>query len=249
MNLRPHFVVAMVGLIACGGCQSLGVGKGRLASKAGLDKVDIPDGVPWKKDKDREPETPGRVVATWKDAVLQRQGKPAERGFGGRLFFYNNEEVEPIEVEGQLVVYAFDETDRDPTNAAPTKKFVFPPEQFIRHKSESDLGVSYSVWLPWGQAGGPSSKISLMARFEPLTGGSLIVSEMSNCYLPGATPMLPETRVARQSLTPVIQQASHAAETPATSTTASSAALPSGEPRQRMQTTSIKLPPRASLRR
>ena len=50
---------------------------------------------------------------------------------------------------GSLVVYAFDETDRDPANMKPDRKFVFTQEQFEKHYSKSTLGHSYSVWLPW----------------------------------------------------------------------------------------------------
>jgi hypothetical protein len=139
----------------------------------------------WGADPDEPREgTPERVVATWTDTVLQRDGQPAQRGFGGRIYFYDRG-PDPIAVKGRLVVYAFDETGRSPVDHQPTRRYVFPTEQLPLHASTSDLGPSYSVWLPWDGADGPSTEVSLVARFEPLEGGGLVVSEQARQRLPG----------------------------------------------------------------
>src|SRR5688572_25375162 len=80
---------------------------------------------------DDEPQEgiPVRVVGTWTDTVLSQSGKKPQRGFGGRLIFYAEKEEKPILVDGQLVVYAFDETGREPTDNKPTRRYVFPPDQ------------------------------------------------------------------------------------------------------------------------
>ena len=84
--------------------------------------------------------------------------------------FYEGKNEDPVKVEGLLVVYAFDETDRDPANAKPDRKYVFLPDQLPKHYSKSKLGHSYSVWLPWDQVGGMQKDISLIVRFEPKEG-------------------------------------------------------------------------------
>src|SRR3954462_3003305 len=142
------------------------------------------------KDKDKPHEgTPVRMVGTWTDTVLTESGKKPQRGFGGRIMFYEKDEKNPILVEGQLVVYAFDETGRDPTDTKPTRRYVFPTEQIPKHMSKSELGASYSFWLPWDEAGGPKTEISLICRFEP-KGGAVITSEQTKHILPGSTPVL-----------------------------------------------------------
>ena len=55
------------------------------------------------KEKKKVFQTPTRVVALWSPAIYSTPGKPAMRGFGGRIYFYNNKD-EPIPIEGQLVV-------------------------------------------------------------------------------------------------------------------------------------------------
>lgn len=143
--------------------------------------------IPWRIGEVVSPKTPTKIVAVWTDAVLHQAGKPATRGFGGRLMFYGPEDNTPLKVEGTLVVYAFDEEGRLPTDVKPDRKYVFPPDQFARHYSKSKLGHSYSVWIPWDEVGGPRKEISLIARFIPKN-GSAIISAPSRQILPGLPP-------------------------------------------------------------
>ena len=72
------------------------------------------DGWPfWPFNREDKPGKPDKIIALWSDTVLTQTGQPPIRGFGGRLMFYEGKKEEPIKVEGTLVVYAFDETDRD----------------------------------------------------------------------------------------------------------------------------------------
>jgi hypothetical protein len=144
---------------------------------------------------------PTRIEENWTDTVLYQQGKKPVRGFGGKLMFYGDESDNPILVNGQLVVYAFDENGRAPTDNAPTRRYVFPADQLEQWLSVSELGASYSIWLPWDVAGGPQSEISLICRFEPAV-GPVVVGKQSRQLLPGelspsdiaadAKPKIPE---------------------------------------------------------
>lgn len=240
-NATAGLLVLLLGLSSVG-CQ--GVRSGGSASVGGgviAEKLDIPSGVPWKQEKKPSPGVPVRVVATWKDAVLQRAGQPSQRGLGGRLYFYDGKNPTPIPVEGQLVVYAFDEAGRKPTDNRPTRRYVFPVEQFVKHQSDSELGVSYSFWLPWDEAGGAATEISLIARFEPIRGGSLVVSEQTSTRLPGSFGLepSPETKIARVSHGVAVRQASHSADAELEQT------IPNAAPaNRRMETTTIALPGR-----
>ena len=55
--------------------------------------------------------------------------------------------------------------------------------------SKSELGTSYSFWLPWDDAGGPRTEVGLICRFEP-KGGAVVTSEQTKQRLPGTEPVI-----------------------------------------------------------
>lgn len=244
---------SVVLLVAVCGCQS------ESRNWKFADMFDLDKRMPW--NHGEEVGIPTRVVGTWTDAVLRQPGKAPQRGFGGRLLFYGKDSKDPILVDGQLVVYAFDESDRDPTDNRPTRRYVFPADQVPLHMSDSELGSSYSFWLPWDEAGGPQTEVSLICRFEPKR-GSLVVGEQTRHLLPGSLvaehdrPTLPEGVPTRPSIQQVqyttggssshgeVDPASYATQAPFASSAAVpvSAAAPPPPVERRMQTTSISLP-------
>lgn len=189
-------LVCLIALASVSGCAS--TKKSWKYAKNG----DFKRAVGMKSSKPPLPEVPARIVSTWTDTVLQRTGKAPQRGFGGRLVFFTRESEEPVRVDGQLVVYAFDETDRAKHETHPTRKYVFPREEFARHESESQLGPSYSVWLPWDEVGGNMKQISLIARFEP-DGGNYVMGEQTKHLLPGLSKMETEHLVQPGGVGPV----------------------------------------------
>lgn len=182
----PHPATALLAVIVACATTTTGCNSNFLT-----DRFDLKKGIPWPTASNKRKNPPEKVVAFWSEAVHHQTGQPSQRGFGGRLYFYNRSDDEPLRVEGQLVVYAFDEANRDPTDNRPTRRFVFPPGQFAKHCSDSDVGPSYSVWLPWDDVGGEAKEIGLIARFEPVRGGSVVVSEQSQHRLPGRMPASP----------------------------------------------------------
>ncbi len=214
------------------GCSSLNTGNWKFANSLDVRRA------MWWKSKESEPQVPVRLVSTWTDTVLHRPGQKSQRGFGGRLVFFGRESEEPVRVDGQLVVYAYDEANCDPRSAQPTRRFIFPREQFTRHHSQSTLGPSYSVWLPWDAVGGPRKNISLIARFEPHQ-GQLIVGEQTRHLLPGTA--LAEDAPAGLPNMSEIQLAQHTTAAGAESRAGNLPAKTSKSPRREMTTTSIRL--------
>jgi hypothetical protein len=140
---------------------------------------------------------PDRVLASWCDTMMTQTGQTPIRGFGGRLMFFEGKKEKPIKVEGTLVIYGFDETGRDPSNAKPDYKFVITAEQFPAHYSKSKIGHSYSVWVPWEEVGGMQKEITLIVRFEPKV-GSVVLGEQCRLTLPGTLPPQAEAKGAPQ---------------------------------------------------
>jgi hypothetical protein len=137
---------------------------------------------PWKKDESKP--LPDRILPVWTDSVLHQPSQPGVRGFGGRIYFYAKDDTDPIEIDGSLAVYVFDADDISVSSQKPLRKFVFTADQFKEHMSKTSIGPSYSIWLPWGEIGGPPRRLSLIARFEGRDGGTTI-SDPTIKLLPG----------------------------------------------------------------
>src|SRR5436190_21582839 len=57
-------------------------------------------------------QAPVKMAVLWSPAMYTAAGKKPTRGFGGRVYFYNAKN-ETIPVQGQLVVYCFDDTRKN----------------------------------------------------------------------------------------------------------------------------------------
>jgi hypothetical protein len=123
------------------------------------------------------------MVAIWTPDILTLPGKPPTRGFGGRLYFFS-EKSQAVPVEGQLIVYAYDDSSARSHPNEPDRKYAFTPEQFKQHFGESDIGASYSVWIPWDAVGGDQKSISLVPVFTAST-GQIMIGEQALNVLPG----------------------------------------------------------------
>jgi hypothetical protein len=145
-----------------------------------------------------EPEVPEKVVAVWTPAALHPPGKKPIRGFGGRIMFHGGDANRSIPADGNLIIYAFDDADPDPDDQVPQKKYVFPAEDLPRHQSDSALGPSYSVWLPWDAIGGYQQPVSLITRFEA-PDGRVIMSSVAQVTLPGKIPPKQELLAKRSA--------------------------------------------------
>ena len=190
----------------------------------------------WFSFKKKEYQTPQSVTATWTHDVLTLPGKSSTRGFGGRFYFYN-EKSQAIPVDGDLVVYGFDDTNKSQSNedlSQATKRFRFTAEQFTTHFSEGELGASYSVWIPWDEAHGAPKKIMLIPTFLTKEGRT-IRGAAASLNLPGSGK---ESQVQ--------QAAAFAPSTwPDTANTSRNSHVPSDSG---MRTTTIQVPSNSFLR-
>ncbi len=239
---RRHCLPALT-LILLAGCQTMQSSSLKsLSDSLAITKKEEPL-------KDSAYETPVRVIAIWSDAMYTQPGAPPTRGFGGRLYFYNAKD-KPVPVEGQLVVYAFDETQQGEPVQTPSRKFGFTPEQFTEHYSPTELGASYSIWIPWDGIGGVRKSISLMPVFTA-SSGQVVMGEQSINILPGKAPAVeesprqgyydPTTPQATQGSGPAPQ--SQAGGEPRSDTWQQSHTYePAADPQPRLRATTIALP-------
>lgn len=136
---------------------------------------------------DEEYQTPESLAVIWAPEVLNVPGKPATRGFGGRIYFYNAKS-QAIPVDGELVVHGYRTTDEKKSaeswRVEADKTFVFTAEQLTTHFSPSQLGASYSIWIPWDAVGGYREQITLIPTFKSAD-GKIVQGAPARVFLPG----------------------------------------------------------------
>jgi hypothetical protein len=144
---------------------------------------------PWSEKKKQErldQVTPVRMVCYWSEMVLNTSGKKPVRGFGGRVYFFNKH-GKAVKANGTLAVYAYDDTDKTAETASRDEAdftFIYKEEEFATYYSKSEIGDSYSVWVPWDEVGGEEKNISLVPKFTTQT-GKLVTGQMSQNTLSG----------------------------------------------------------------
>ena len=242
MNSRPSFAIKKSLLLLL------------LATALPLGCQFAPKKIPagWNWGQEDTPIVPDRILAIWTDTILRQPNQPGVRGFGGRVFFYQKDQNDPIEVDGKLVVFVFDADDQDPENQKPLRKYVIEADDFAKHMSKTSLGPAYSVWLPWGDTKGPTMKLSIIAKYEGRQGGTTL-SDPTIKLLPGV-----ETRPRVDSGSPSdkpqaasmlgqvptsVQQASHTERKASEAVVSSVLVEPAKIPQPDRATQTIELPP------
>jgi hypothetical protein len=175
--------VASMTMLASAGCAGF-------SAKPG-DKRSLMDRMPWAGDKEAAPEPypdPVKIAATWTPDTLVQTGRTPTRGFGGRVFFYD-EKSRAVPVAGTLIVHGFNDKAATPQEAV--KRFEFTPEQLTKHFGQTDFGASYSIWIPWDAIGGPQKRITLVTSFKTLE-GKAVQGIPATVLLPGELPISTE---------------------------------------------------------
>ncbi|MEM8734275.1 MAG: hypothetical protein AAGG44_08635 [Planctomycetota bacterium] len=139
----------------------------------------------WSKLWKEEFQEPSSIAAIWSFDTLATENKSTERGFGGRIYFYN-EKSQAVPVNGDLTIYGYVTTPgySDPEKVEPDQKFDFKAEQLASHFSPSEIGASYSVWVPWDRVGGHREEITLIPTFKSEE-GSLVQGTPAKVFLEG----------------------------------------------------------------
>jgi hypothetical protein len=154
---------------------------------------------------------PRDVAVVWTTAVLSQQAKAGTRGFGGVVTFYAEKDKRPVRVDGELTVYAYEESSHATERPSPDRKYVFRREQLEKHYGSGPTGPAYHIWIPWDEAGGPRREVSLVVRFDPAPGSDdgktpdrVVIATPSQAVLPGPTDKRDRLEVSRDAKAPEV---------------------------------------------
>lgn len=132
----------------------------------------------------KEYQEPTSMAAIWSPDTLAQAGQPTMRGFGGRIYFYN-ERSQAVPIEGDLVIHGYLTTPGSNSGEVKSdQRFVFTSEQLTTHFSPSQIGASYSIWVPWDQEGGFRQEVTLIPTFKSKQ-GTVVQGTPAKVFLPG----------------------------------------------------------------
>jgi hypothetical protein len=149
----------------------------------GCESFNMKKEFPWAKDEEIPEKRVSKLVSSWSETALAKPGQSPQRGFGGRMYFLDGQ-GKAIQVDGELVIYGYENPAGRACDGPPDRRFVFTSEQLAVHYSESSVGPSYSVWVPWDQIGGDQKHVDLVPTFVPKL-GQVVVGSQSRMRLPG----------------------------------------------------------------
>ena len=185
--------------------------------------------------------TAERMAVIWKDSSMETESG-VTRGFGGRLYFYDAK-GQPICVDGELTVYAFDDS-QESKKTSPDRVYKFKPEELPAHHSKTQLGDSYSIWIPWDAAGGPRKTISLIPVFKSKE-NKIVRADHTLNVLPGkaATPdEMPASPVRVLGSSPAVIPQRVDAGVPLQASALQANALQQAREERKMEATTITVP-------
>lgn len=179
----------------------------------------------------------GRIITLWEAAEGQGVDGNPSRGFAGQILFFGLTGDTPVEVDGRVVIYEYDQYSRDQEDPQPLHSFTFEPDAWAVHGREGTLGHSYSVFIPYMQDHKQQVTCGLRVEFE-CADGRRISSDITPVLLQGrfdqATAAPPPTGSIRNRVVGGRPAESSAPTSPPPATT----------PRRQLESVTIPLPRR-----
>src|SRR5579863_4518261 len=168
MNIRRLYpIVTVSAILALAGCAMPNVFK--------LSKDDVPKAGP------RNPVI--RILGMWEPAEGMLKGK-STRGFSSNIMFFSQNSDLAAEVEGDVVIYVFDDQGTAEDQAIPFAEYRIEAAVLSNHMGRGPLGATYAIFVPYTRPGIHEAKCALRLRFTP-KGGQPVYSGMMNVVLPG----------------------------------------------------------------
>jgi hypothetical protein len=124
------------------------------------------------------------VFPFWEPVIRQQNGE-VQHGYAARVFLYDKSH-KPIKAEGAMDVCCFEEKP-GLFNNTPTKIVTFRPEDMELLYCESELGPSYTIWIPWDEKDSDAPQVSLLVKFRPVKGGDALMSQQATLDTPVKT--------------------------------------------------------------
>jgi hypothetical protein len=127
---------------------------------------------------------PARCLCLWRPVQMQDASGQPVSGFGGQVYFFAAGSEEPIEVDGDVRVFVFDDIGTPEQQARPKDVQDYDSFVWTSFLNKSQVGSNYKVFVPYSKASKFESICSLRLRLDQ-PDGSQLFSDMATVKLAG----------------------------------------------------------------
>ncbi|WP_397568135.1 hypothetical protein [Schlesneria sp. T3-172] len=125
-----------------------------------------------------------QILCLWQQAEgRDPDGYPC-KGFSGQILFLSSKAATPVQCEGDVRIYLFDDLGTPEEQTKPLRQFDFDSGSWKIHLTETSLGPTYSVFVPYVRRGVKDANCALRVRLKP-SYGQFVFSDLSNMPLNG----------------------------------------------------------------
>ncbi len=151
------------------------------------------------------------VLCLWEPAEGTGLDKLPARGFAGQILFMTPRHKEPVQVDGKLRIYVFDDYGTIEEQQQPIHQFTFDSTTWNAFLRETNLGAAYQVFIPYTRPGMHTAVCSLRVCYESPDGEKLY-SRFAKVTLPGKPKPETATRETSPADQGVVGEAAGAAQ-------------------------------------
>jgi len=162
-----------------------------LLTSAGCATLQLPFG------KDRVQKASARnpvvqIVCIWQPSEGRDPSGMPCRGFAGQILFLANRGSLPVQVDGDVRIYLFDDQGTAEEQTKPIHQYDFDSPSWAPHLTKGTLGPTYSVFVPYTRRGTYEANCALRVRLK--TGDEAAVfSDLASIPLDGRTKKTNDT--------------------------------------------------------
>jgi hypothetical protein len=131
------------------------------------------------------------VVCLWEPAEGTGLDHLPARGFAGQILFITPRHEEPVQVDGKVRVYVFDDCGTIEEQQQPIHQFVFDSTSWNAFLHETNLGAAYQLFIPYTRPDMHQAACSLRVCYEPAD-GQPVYSKFAKVSLPGSAKPEPD---------------------------------------------------------
>lgn len=126
-----------------------------------------------------------QVVCMWQRAEGRGLDDLPSRGFAGQIVFLTAKSATPVEVEGDVTIYLFDDQAPIEKQGQPLHMARFVGGSWQTHLKTTTWGPTYQIFMPYIRKGAHRASCSLVVQIDT-PDGRRVTSDMANIVLSGS---------------------------------------------------------------